>query len=175
MAVLASITSLDQLDADVADAMGGATTVLVPVDDGNDAARERTRLVAQQLAALVGARLVLLDRTDTTYADTPRVQELTREQADDLGRPYLVRQIDEAADAGVEVIAFEHSLPGSEALTDAAKETSASVIVVPHHLDKPGFLDHFRKGDAADRAGRAAPDGVSVLAVEADGTISRIC
>jgi nucleotide-binding universal stress UspA family protein len=174
MADISPITSLEELDASVADAVRSATVVLVPVDDGNDAARTQARLVAQQLAAVVGARLVLLDRTDTTYADTPRVHELDRDHAESIGRAYLVSQIDEASAAGVEVIAFEHSLPGTEAITDAAEETSADLIVVPHHLDKPGFLDHFRQGDTAERAGRAAPDGVAVLSVDHDGTLSRI-
>lgn len=173
MAETPTIRSLDDLDATVADAVRGATTVLVPVDDHDDA-RVHARHVAQQLAVLAGARLVLLDRTDTTYADTPRVHELTREQAESLGRSYLVRQIDEVVEAGIDVIAFEHSLPGSEALSDAAKETGADLIVVPHHLDKAGFLDHFRHGDTAERAGRAAPQGVAVVAVDHEGNLSRI-
>lgn len=174
MADTPSFDSLDHLDASVADAVRSATTVIVPVDDGNDPARERSRLVAQRLAALAGARLVLLDRVDTTYADTPRVVELDRSEVESIDRPYLVRQIDEAADAGVAATAFQHSLPGAEALTDAAKATSADLIVVPEQLDKPGFLDHFRKGDLAERAADAAPQGVPVVAVAHDGTLSRI-
>lgn len=169
-----SIDSLEQLDASVADAVRAATTVLVSVDDGNDPARERSRLAAQQLAGLAGARLVLLDRVDTTYADTPRVAELGRAEVEAIDRPYLLRQIDEASDAGVSATAFQHSLPGTEALTDAAEATSADLIVVPHDLDKPGFLDHFRQGDSAERSADAAPQGVAVVVVASDGTLSRL-
>lgn len=166
--------SLDDLDPAVAAAVREATTVLVPVDDGNDPARERSRQVATSLAALAGARLVLLDRTDTTYADTPRLSELNRAELEGIDRDYLVVQIDAAAEAGVSATAFQHSLPGAEALTDAVKATGADLVVVPVDLDKPGVLDRFRGGSVAERTNDAAPDGVPVVSVAEDGTLALV-
>lgn len=165
-------TSYDDLDPAVADAVRAATVVLVPVDDGNDPARERSRLAAQALASLAGARLVLLDRVDTTYADTPRVNAIDRSEAERIDRPYLVAHIDEADRAGVPATAFQHSLPGAEALTDTAKEVGADLIVVPADLDKPGFFDRFRHDNTAERAVDAAPAGVRVVSVGDDGSMS---
>jgi len=168
---IAPPTSYDNLDPAVADAVRAARVVLVPVDDGKDAARERSRRVAQGLAKLAGAKLVLLDRVDTTYADTPRVNSIDRAEAQRIDRPYLVAQIDEANDAGVEATAFQHSLPGAEALTDTAKEVGADLIVVPADIDKPGFLDRFRHDNTAERAVDAAPAGVRVVSVGDDGSL----
>ncbi len=167
-------SSIGDLDPSIATVVRDATTVLVPVDDGNDPARERSRRVAVALAAIAGARVVLLDRTDTTYADTPREYELDRAECEKIDRPYLVAQIDAAAEAGVSATAFQHSLPGSEALTDAVNATRADLVVVPVELDKPGVLDHFRKGSVADRAHAAAPKGVPVVSVAADGTLALV-
>lgn len=160
------------LEPALAQAVDAATVVLVPVDDGSDPARERGRLAAQALAARAGARLVLLDRLDTTYADTPRVHELTRDELEGIDRPYLVAHIDEAAAAGVSATAFQHSLPGAEALTDAVKAVGADLVVVPDEVDKPGFLDRLKGAAVAERAADAAPAGVPVVAVGEDGSLS---
>ncbi|MGI8711345.1 MAG: universal stress protein [Acidimicrobiales bacterium] len=167
-------SSLDDLDPAVAAVVRRATTVLVPVDDGNDPARERARQVAVSLAAMAGARLVLLDRSDTTYADSPREFELDRAEVEAIGRPYLLDQIDAASEAGVSATAFQHSLPGAEALTDAINATHADLVVVPQNLDKPGLLDRLRGGDVADRAQGAAPAGVPVVAVADDGSLALV-
>ncbi|MGI8754837.1 MAG: universal stress protein [Acidimicrobiales bacterium] len=167
-------SSLDDLDPAVAGAVRRATVVLVPVDDGSDVARERSRQVATSLAALAGARLVLLDRTDTTYADTPRQAELNRAELLGIDRDYLVAQVDAAAEAGVSATAFQHSLPGAEALTDAVKATGADLVVVPVELDKPGLLDRFRGGSVAERTSDAAPNGVAVVSVAEDGRLSLV-
>lgn len=166
--------SLDDLEPAIAAVVRDASTVLVPVDDGNDPARERSRLVAMSLASLAGARLVLLDRTDTTYADTPRLYELDRAELESIGRDYLVVQIDAATESGVSATAFQHSLPGAEALTDAVNATQADLIVVPEELNKPGVLDHLRKGNVADQAHAAAPNGVAVVSVAEDGSLTLV-
>ncbi|QXC62588.1 universal stress protein [Aquihabitans sp. G128] len=165
-------TSLDQLDPAVRAVVEQASTILVPVDDGTDDAYGRARDVAVELAKLGDAKLVLLDRVDTTYADTPRVFELTRDEVAAIDRPYLLDQLDSAAEAGVSVTAFQHSLPGDEALTDAVNQVGADAVVVPSSLDAPGFLTRLKHESAEERAVDAAPDGIPVLAVGDDGTVS---
>ncbi|CAN5723020.1 hypothetical protein BH10ACT1_BH10ACT1_29800 [soil metagenome] len=165
-------TSLDQLDPGVRAAVERASTIVVPVDDGSDDAFARARDVAISLAGLGDARLVLLDRIDTTYADTPRVNELNRDEVRSLDRPYLLDQIDAGTDAGVATTAFQHSLPGDEALTDTVNRLGADLVVVPATLDSPGFLDRLKHDDVEDRAVDATPEGVPVLAVDDAGTIT---
>jgi nucleotide-binding universal stress UspA family protein len=164
-------TTLDDLDPAVAAAVRGATTILVGVDDGTEEAFVTSRRVATSLASLGGARLVLLDRSDTTYADTPRVHELSREDLVDDDRRYLLDQLDDAAAEGVAVTAFQHSLPGDEAYTDAAKHLGADVLVVPDHIDSPGFFDRFKQNGVPERAVDAAPSGTDVLVVAIDGSV----
>lgn len=165
-------TSLDQLDPGVRAAVEAAATIVVPVDDGSDDALARARDVAVSLAKLGDARLVLLDRVDTTYADTPRVNELTRDEVAGIDRPYLLDQLDAASAAGVAATAFQHSLPGDEALTDTVTTLGADLVVVPVDMDSPGFLDRLKHDDVEARAVEATPDGVPVVAVAADGTVS---
>ncbi len=165
-------TDLDQLAPDVRPVVERATTIVVPVDDGGDEALVRARRAAIAVAGLAGAKLVLLDRSDTTYADTPRINELDRDAVAALDRPYLLAGIDEADAAGVHATAFQHSLPGDEALTDAVEQVGADLVVVPAGLDSPGLFARLKGGDAEDRAVQAAPSGVAVLAVAEDGTLT---
>lgn len=164
---------LDQLATPVAEVVRRAQVILVSVDDGSDDAIARARQAAVALAAAGDARLVLLDRHDTTYADTPRIFELTRDEVESIGeRPYLLAAIDEATDAGVSATAFQHSLPGNEAISDAATRVGADVLVVPDHLDSPSLLSRLKGGDGPDRAVPAAPSGTAVVAVDDDGSLS---
>lgn len=166
-------TDLDQLPGPVADVVRTAEVILVPVDDGGDEAVGRARRTAVSLAALAGARVVLLDRSDTTYADTPRIFELSRDEVVSIGdRQYLLDAIDEATDAGVSASAFQHSLPGDEAISDAAERSGADLLVVPEHLGTSGLLSRLKGGDASDRATQAAPAGTAVVAVDADGALA---
>jgi nucleotide-binding universal stress UspA family protein len=162
-------TSYDQLDDDVATAVRSASTILVPVDDGGDGSLADARSAAVALGALSGAKVVFLDRADTTYADTPRVFELSPDQVADLDRPYLTAMLDDAAGRGVTATAFQHSLPGAEALTDAAKEVGADLVVVPHEREDPGLLERLKGGDTEDRAADAAPSGTAVVSVDDGG------
>ncbi len=167
-------TSYDHLDDEVAAAVRSASTILVPVDDGGDDSLADARAVAVALGALAGAKVVFLDRADTTYADTPRVFELTPDQVADLDRPYLTAMLEAAADLGVRATAFQHSLPGAEALTDAAKEVAADLVVVPHEREEPGLLERLKGGDSEDRAADAAPSGTAVVSVDDGGHLRMV-
>lgn len=165
-------TTLDQLDPAVRTVVEQASVLVVPVDDGTDDAYGRARDAAVDLARLGDLKLVLLDRVDTTYADTPRIFELSRDDVAALDRPYLLAQLDAVSQAGVTVTAFQHSLPGDEALTDAVNEVGADALVVPSSLDAPGFLTRLKHDSSEERAVDAAPSGVAVLSVDDDGTVS---
>lgn len=165
-------TDLDQLAPPVAEVVRGAQVILVSVEDGSDPALDGARRTAIALAALVDAKLVLLDRSDTTYADTPRIFELTRDEVVGLGeRQYLLDAMDEAISADVSVTAFQHSLPGVEAISDAAERVRADIYVVPDHLDGPGLVDRLKGRHLSERAATAAPDGTAVLEVDDEGSL----
>lgn len=164
-------TSLDDLTPEVRSALDGVTTMVVPVDDGEDEALAHARQAAIALAAASGARLVMLDRADITYADTPRIHELSREAAADLDRPYLVDGIDEATAAGVDATGFQHSLPGDEALSDTVEQVGAQAVVVPASLSAPGLFGRL-KGDPARRAEAATSSDITVFVLADDGSVT---
>lgn len=166
-------TDLDQLPDPVAELVGRAGVILVPVDDGADEVLGRARHIAVALAALGEAKLVLLDRSDTTYADTPRIFELSRDDVVSLGgRQYLLDGIDEATEAGVAATAFQHSLPGNEAISDAAARVGADMLVVPHQLRSPGLFSRLKGGAPSEHAVTAAPVGTSTVVIDDDGSLS---
>lgn len=167
-------TALDQLTPDVRQVVERAKVIVVPVDDGGDEALARARRAAIALAQLAEAKLVLLDRSDTTYADTPRINELSRDDVVALDRPYLLSGIDEAGAGGVTATAFQHSLPGDEALTDAVNEVGADLVVVPEDLDSPGLFARLKGAGAEGRAVDAAPAGTVVVSVGEHGEVGLV-
>lgn len=165
-------TDVDQLPAPVAEILRAARVILVAVEDKSDPALDGARRTAIALAAMVDAKLVVLDRSDTTYADTPRIFELSRDEVVGLGeRQYLLDAMDEATSAGVSVTAFQHSLPGTEAISDAAERVGADIYVVPDHLDGPSLVDRLKGRRLSERAATAAPEGTAVIEVDDEGAL----
>ena len=162
---------LDQLPSDVAAVATGARRVLVPTDDHNEPARARARQAAVRVAAATGAELVLLDRSEATWGDTPHTELHDRDALAAAGKDGLVGQVDEAAAAGVAAVVWAHSLPAPEALGDAVRDLAVDLVVVPDDFDKPGLLDRLRTKSVEERAFDAVGD-TPVVVVAEDGSLS---
>lgn len=164
-------SDLDQLPSDVAGVARGARRVIVPTDDGNEPARVRARQAAVRLAAAAGAELVLLDRSDATWGDTPHTELHDRDALAAAGKEALAKQVDEASDAGVTAAVWAHSLPAPEALGDAVRDLAVDLVVVADDFDKPGLLDRLRTKSVEERAFDAVGD-TPVVVVAEDGSLS---
>lgn len=133
--------------ASIGDLVGileGARTVLAGTDDGDEPAFSHERDVAADLAAALGARLVLFDRSRETWGDSDYNQLYGIDQVEDAGRPHLVRQMQSALEAGVpEVLAWGYALPALESLGRAIDETEADVVVTPERLESPSLAERW--------------------------------
>ncbi len=164
-------SDLDELPAEVAAVARGARRVIVPTDDGNEPGRARARQAAVRVAAAAGAELVLLDRSDATWGDTPHTELHDRDALAAAGKEALAGQVDEAADAGVTAVVWAHSLPAPEALGDAVRDLAVDLVVVADDFNKPGVLDRLRTKSVEERAFDAVGD-TPVVVVAEDGSLS---
>lgn len=129
-----------------------ARLVLVPTSDRDDA-YGRARSAALAVAAGRDVTVVLYDRSDERWTDTPHPEgpfapdEIERDR-----RPHLVDQMAEFTDAGVTVQAWYASVPALSAIISAVQELDADTILVPEKLHKPRVMDRLQaKGDPEEQ------------------------
>ena len=131
---------------------------LVATDDGSDPDYTTTREAGLSLAESDGATVLLYDRTSESYLTDPypvgpwsdeddavsENTELDRQMLENLGRHYLVEQIEEAEGRGLRVRAHLARGAGSEALLDAVNRYEPDLLVLPSSLDDPTLADRVR-------------------------------
>ena len=173
---LRAVAAQAGVDGAILAAAGGAGLLLAATDDGQEGAYARTWRAAVALAARAGARVLLYDRSAESYLVDPYPYAdfmsgerlLSRQDVTSLGRHYLARQIDEAAAAGVEAVAWLPRRPGPEQMAEAAARFGAGLAVLPAELETPALLDRVR-GNTLERF-RAAL-GMPIVLVTPDGTL----
>jgi anti-sigma factor RsiW len=165
-----------QLDPRAQAAVARLRRVVVPTD-GADASLARTREVALQLAREHDFDVVLYDRSDERWTDTPHPSgPFTVDQIDDERRPHLVVQLRDFAAAGVTATAWLATVPALTAMLDVLQELDVDGVLVPEHLDKPRIMDRLQVGsDTAAMVDRVAelqlPSPPTVLVVPESGAI----
>ena len=165
-------TAEPRFDPAVLEAAADARLVLSGTDDGRDAGIAYERAAALALAARVGARLVLFDRTSETWADTPHGDgPFGRAQLERRDKPYLVAQLDEAAAAGVEAVAWLPSLPTFEAWTECIERCSPDFVVVPDRLHHRHLLDRLQIGHHWIERVRGASGDLPMAVAYEDGRV----
>lgn len=116
--------------------------VVVPTDADDDALAV-ARVTATRLAAEHGWSLVLYDRSDERWTDTPHPSgPLTRDQVPD-DRRHLGEQMDEIAAAGVDVTAWLSTVPSLTAVLDVVQELDVDGVVVPADADRTTLVDRL--------------------------------
>lgn len=163
-----------EIDDELLAQLEGSSTVLAGTDEGGEPAFDYERHAAAALAARLGARLVLFDRSGETWGESDYEQLYELDQVEDAGRPHLVGQMREALDIGApEVFAWGYALPALESLGRAIEETDADVIVTPEKLEKPSLGERwFVNRDLVARVQEQAA-GRHVVVVQPDGTMWR--
>lgn len=120
--------------------------IAVPTDDGRDEALTRARHAALQLARRAGARVILYDRSDERWTDTPHPSGPIG--ADDVpdDRRHLVRQLRDFTEAGVDACAYLATVPALTAMLDVVQSSGTDVVVLPDELDAPKMMDRLQVG-----------------------------
>ncbi len=164
--------------SDVPVGLGDARRIVVPTD-AEDVALARSRRVALGMARAAGAELVLYDRSDERWTDTPHpTGPLTVDEVDGERRPHLVGQMREALDAGVPVTAWLASVPALTAMLDVIQDLDVDVVVVPDELGAPKLMDRIAVGSSpaemVERIARLQLDRVPTLVSVADDETASI-
>jgi hypothetical protein len=160
--------------------------VAAPTDDGRDPTYATVRHAAAILASQAGARVVLADRSTESrivdpYGSGPMTGDagpmyshgerlLDRRELHALGRAYLVEQLDELAQAGVEAAGWLARRPGLPGLEELVRRFPVDVVVVAYGHEHPTKLERLRRGSRVDQA-RAAAGRASVVWVHPDRTL----
>jgi len=160
--------------------------VAAPTDDGRDPTYATVRQAAAILASQAGARVVLADRSTESrlvdpYGSGPMTDDagpmyshgerlLDRRELNALGRAYLVEQLDELAQAGVDGAGWLARRPGLPGLEELVRRFPVDVVVVAYGHEHPTRLERLRRGSRVDQA-RAAAGRAAVVWVHPDRTV----
>lgn len=150
--------------------------VLVITDDSDDPGLAAARAYAAELAARAAVSVILYDRSEETWADTPHPEGPLSLGDDQLqGRTELVRQMLEIREMGAEPLAWIATLPSISAVLTAIIDTKADVVAVSESMDRK-ILERALVGDSVASALRNQLDrhteaiDACVLEVAADGS-----
>lgn len=134
--------------------------LLVVPTAADDESFDRARRVAVQIAGNSsrpdGCTVVLYDRSDERWTDTPHPEgPIDADDVDSENRPHLVDQMAEFTNAGIEVKAWYASVPAITEVLVAVQHLGADALVVPESIDKPRVMDRLQPGDdAGEQVGR---------------------
>ncbi|MCC5953647.1 MAG: hypothetical protein JJU45_16265 [Acidimicrobiia bacterium] len=132
------------IDDETLERLVGTTVVLTGTDDDDEPAFAYERRAAALLAARLGAKVVLFDRSGETWGDSDYEQLLDVDQVEAAGRGHLCAQMRELRDLGApEVQAWGYALPALESLGRAIEVTEADVVVVPEKLENPSLGERW--------------------------------
>jgi hypothetical protein len=147
----------------------------------NDESLDRVRGVVLELAVQYGFAVVLYDRSNERWTDTPHPKgPLTADEVDVEERPHLVEQLREFQAAGVSATAWLATVPALTAMLDVLQEMNVDAIVLPEDLGGRKMMDRLQIGSGpAEMVQRIAdlqlerPPLVVVVDEEGTMTVSR--
>jgi hypothetical protein len=159
--------------------LGNVSLLLVPTAP-DDESYDRARAAAVVLAREAGCAVVLHDRSDERWTDTPHPEgPYTIDQIDHDGRGHLVEQMQVFVDAGIDVTAWYASVPALTAVLTPVQTLGADGILVPESIDNPKMMDRIQAGDdAGEMVGRVLDQNIErpihIFVLGDDGTIEVI-
>lgn len=178
-----SISSPDgttfSLSGAATDALAAVRRVVVPTDADDDSLR-RGREAALAIAGRYGTEVVLYDRSQEFWSETPHPKgPLRADELDPDTHGHLVAQLGEFADQGVQATAFLATLPSISAILDVLQDVEIDAVLMPHPLGHRTWMDRLRGGrDQGAEVARVAATQLGmhpiILEVEEDGGIDRI-
>ena len=149
--------------------------ILVLTDDAQRPQLSSVRTAVAEVAATHTASVLLYDLASPGLLTDPYPhfagpewrRPLGREKLRVLGREYLVKQIEEFEEHGVEVAAVIPDHQGFDYLADCAAKERVDLIVAPDSSAHPSFLDRL-KGCTLERLSEHT--AIPVAVYESDGS-----
>jgi len=160
-------------------ALATVRRVVVPTDAEDDSMR-RGRDAALAIAGRYGTEVVLYDRSQEFWSETPHPKgPLRADQLDPDTHGHLIDQLRVFADHGVTASAFLATLPSISAILDVLQDVEIDAVLMPHPLGNRTWMDRLRGGrDQGEEVARVAATQLGmhpiILEVDEDGQIDRI-
>jgi len=157
-------------------AIDNVSMLVVPTAP-DDESYDRARAAAVELATMASCPVVLHDRSDERWTDTPHPEgPYTADDIDPDERGHLIEQMAPFRDAGLDVKAWYASVPAITAILSPVQTLGANGILVPESIDNPKMMDRLQAGDdAGEQVGRVLDQNleraVHVFVLGDDGTI----
>jgi hypothetical protein len=168
---VAPIRSLHDLDPEIASAVRNARVIVTFTDAGREPAYGRALRVAIALARLSGATLLLVDRSQETWAETPHHRgPFTPEQARHCRKQHLDDTLRTAAFEGVDVRVWVPSLPLIESYEETVSHNRVDLAILRDRYDHPRIVDRLT-GTRAARMARDLVPSVPVVQVSRDQSL----
>lgn len=147
---------------EAADAVAAAVKLIVVPTAPDDDGFTRARHAARRIADASGCTVVLYDRSDERWTDTPDPEgPIELADVDRENRPHLVEQMQEFADAGIDVKAWYASVPAITRVLVAVQHLDADAVVVPESIESPRVMDRLQAGeDTGEQIGRVLDQNI---------------
>lgn len=130
------------------DGTGPQRAVLVVTDDSDDPGHAVARAHAAELAARHDVPVILYDRSEETWGDTPHPEgPLDVDHRSLAEREVLRAQMRELAEMGAEVLAWVATLPSISAVETALRSTGADHVIIPATMGRK-LLERAITGDS---------------------------
>jgi hypothetical protein len=142
--LLGPIHDVNGLDPTILEIARRARVILALADAKEQPGYHRAQRVALALAYLGGATMLLFDRSQETWAETPHHRgPYTNEDAHRLGLEHLYGFLEAAATCGVDVIVWLPSLPLLESYDEAVSVYGVDLSVLPTMIDHPKIIERL--------------------------------
>jgi hypothetical protein len=124
--------------------------VLVVIDDSDDPGVAAAVDVAAALATEASVPVILYDRSDENWYDTPHpVGPLPIDDERLSGRLHVTGRMRRLNGAGVQTLAWVATLPSISGVATALRETGADVVVLPESM-RLRLLERIKADSAAE-------------------------
>lgn len=126
--------------------MDGIRRMAIATDE-SDEALARVRRVALELARSHGFDVVLYDRSDERWTDTPHAKgPVTADELVGTDREHLVHQLRDFEAAGVSASAWLATVPALTAMLDVLQAIDVDAVMLPERLEEPKIMDRLQIG-----------------------------
>jgi hypothetical protein len=166
-------------DNDLTELMGTFASVVI-LTDRDDEQLDHVRRTATRLAVDHGWDLIVYDRSQETWMDSPHPTGpvATDELSGSDERAHLHRQMQDIEAAGVSVTAWLSTVPSISAIADVVREMHVDAVLIPSDFEQPKLADRLLSGDGATSVARTLADidptdGTTLLLITPDGQLVR--
>jgi hypothetical protein len=144
LSLLGPVLDVNDLDRTILDVARRARVILTLTDSKDRRGYQLSQRVALGLASVSGARILLVDRSQETWAETPHHRgPFTDQEARQFQMRHLNGFLDAAAIYGVPTAVWLPSLPLFESYDEAVSLNGVDLSVLPDRIAHPKIIERL--------------------------------